>query len=522
MAINDMTIIGRSLKSRLFSTTTTVLMVAVSVAMMLVLLTMRDAGYKAFERGSGNMHLLVSRDASPLVSVLNGVFYANPPRNPIEWAKYEEIANKFPLEYAIPIQQGDSYSGFPVLSTMPEFWTAYSPHQQPGMTWTWAEGRGFTQAYEVVLGAEVARATGLQLGQEIFITHGIGSSDTDRIVPPAKDSHDHGHDHHNHGHDDHGHDDHDHAHDDHDHGHDDHDHAHDDHDHGHDDHDHAHDDHDHGHDDHDHAHDDHDHGHGHGHGHGHHHHDGEHVHDEFPCKIVGILETTGGPHDRAVFTHLDTIWVMHAHDRQLAEDPRAGIATLDDLIEEDRLITGIYLRVLGREGSVLSVGMQPVFDALRRDTSITVAEPGNQVGALFRIISNIDDIFLGMAAVVLVSSAFAIMLALYNSMASRRRQIAVLRVLGSSRPKIFGLVVTESAIIGLLGAAAGIILALIGGGLVAAIMKSRLGLVISPELDPTITLTVAVGTVLLAALAGILPAIVAYRTSVARHLKPIA
>jgi putative ABC transport system permease protein len=462
MAISDMTIIGRSLSSRLFSTTTTVLMVAMSVALMLVLLTMREAGYKAFERGSGNMHLLVSRDDSALVSVLNGVFHANPPRRPIEWAKYNEIADKFPLEYAVPVQQGDSYSGFPVLASTEELWTKFSPFQEPGRAWALDEGAFYTRAFEVVLGADVAEDTGLTVGEFIYLTHGIGRSDIDRLAPDEGDGQNADEDH-----DDHA----------------------------------------------DHEHDDHD-----GHDHSH---DGEHVHQEFPCAVVGILEPTGGPQDRVVFTHLDTSWILHAHDRRLLDDPTVRRTTVADLTEEDRLITGIYLRVMGRQGSVLSTGMQQVFDMLRRDTSIVVAEPGNQIRALFRIVSNVDDVFLGMAAVVLISSAVAIMLALYNSMAGRRKQIAILRVLGTSKSRIFGLVVTESALIGFLGAVVGVLVALAGGFVVAALMKARLGLVFSPTLDPAVTLFLVIATVLLAALAAVIPAVAAYRTAVAHHLRPL-
>ncbi|HBS29114.1 MAG TPA: hypothetical protein DEB06_06605, partial [Phycisphaerales bacterium] len=85
MALTDFTIIQRSITARAFSSATTVLMVGVAVGLMLVLLSMRDSGERAFERGAGNMHLLVSRDSSPMVSVLNGVFYANAPARPIAW-----------------------------------------------------------------------------------------------------------------------------------------------------------------------------------------------------------------------------------------------------------------------------------------------------------------------------------------------------------------------------------------------------------------------------------------------------
>ena len=67
MAMTDFTVIGRSLTSRAFSTVVTILMVATAVGRNVgALLSMRDSSRRAFQRGSGNMHLLVSRDASPL------------------------------------------------------------------------------------------------------------------------------------------------------------------------------------------------------------------------------------------------------------------------------------------------------------------------------------------------------------------------------------------------------------------------------------------------------------------------
>ena len=75
--MTDWTIILRSMTARLFSTVTTIITVAVAVGLMLVLLMMRDSGRKAFERGSGNMHLLVSADASVrLCGLHRSAFYA--------------------------------------------------------------------------------------------------------------------------------------------------------------------------------------------------------------------------------------------------------------------------------------------------------------------------------------------------------------------------------------------------------------------------------------------------------------
>lgn len=438
MALTDFTIIRRSILTRLFSSATTILMVAVAVALMVVLLSMRDSGERAFERGSGNMHLLVSRDSSPMVSVLNGVFYANAPARPIAWREHLRLSDPdsptaLPLEWAVPIQLGDSYRGLPVLATTPEFFTRFRP--DPDTPWSLASGRFFERELEVVVGALAARNTGLQVGDTIYVTHGvprataIGGSDAAAVEP--------------------------------------------------------------------------------------------HVHTEFAFKVVGILAPTGSSHDRALFINLDSSWILHAHDRRLALDPKAGVTTIADLTESDRLITGIYMRVLTRPGQSVSAALPQVFRMLRDDPSLTVASPTDQIRQLFSIVSNIDQIFVAMAAVVMVSSGIAIMLALYNSMEQRRRQIAVLRVLGCSRPRIFGLIVTESAVLGVAGAALGIGLALAGGRIVATIMKQRLGLVVEPDLPLAETMGVVVATIALAAAAGIVPAVMAYRTPVAKNLRPI-
>jgi putative ABC transport system permease protein len=435
MAMTDFTIIRRSLIARLFSTVTTVVTVAVAVAMMLVLLSMRDAGQQAFERGSGNMQLLVSGDASPLVAVLNGVFYANPPARALTWEKYKQIVAQYGLDhenaFAVPTQQGDSYNGLPVLATTPEFFSRFRP--QEDQPWQLASGAFFAREFEVVLGAGAARTTGLRVGDRIFLTHGIAKSR--QLGTPGEMA--------------------------------------------------------------------------------------PHIHTDFAYTVVGILEPTGSSHDRAVFTDLNSTWIIHAHDRREREDPAVTTTTKDDLLDADRKITGIYIRVITSPGSSVSAVLPQVADALRRDPDVTVAQPVQEIRKLFAIVSNINAVFVAMAGVVMVSSGIGIMLALYNSMEQRRRQIAILRVLGCSRARIFGLIVTESAVLGLLGAGAGILLGMAGAQLVAAAMKQRLGVVVAPSVPLEWVLVVTLATVALASLAGIVPAVMAYRTSVAKNLKPI-
>ena len=85
-----------------------------------------------------------------------------------------------------------------------------------------------------------------------------------------------------------------------------------------------------------------------------------------------------------------------------------------------------------------------------------------------------------------------------------------------------GMVVAEACLIGLTGAIAGVVLSVVGGFAAAAVLKERIGLVVHPDLDPRSTMIVLAGAVILATLASVLPAIIAYRTPVADNLRPSA
>ncbi len=418
MALTDWNIVSRSMTGRRFSTGVTVASVAVAVALMTLLISMKASGRAAFERGTGNAQMLITKEPSALTSVLNSMFYAGAPGAPITWSQFEELVGSYPFAWAIPTQLGDSYRGLSVMATTPEFFTRFQP--APGESFTVDEGRLFEGAFEIVIGAEAAQRTNLLIGDKINLYHGT----------PRQP--------------------------------------------------------------------------------------GTHVHLEYDYEVVGILGFTGSPHDRALFTDLESSWVLHAHDRRVAELGGEVVTTVDDLIDVDRQITGVYASLGAR-----TAALTQILSALRRDPDWTVAQPADTVRGLFEIVSSVDQILVAMAFAVLISSGVSIMLALYNSMEQRRRQVAVLRVLGASRWRVFNLVLTESAAIGLMGGALGVILGIVFGTLVSGVLEARLGLVVRPSLPLDGYLAMVLGTIALAMLAGVAPAVLAYRTAVVRHLRPI-
>ena len=110
--------------------------------------------------------------------------------------------------------------------------------------------------------------------------------------------------------------------------------------------------------------------------------------------------------------------------------------------------------------------------------------------------------------------------ALYASLESRRREMAILRAVGAGPRAIVTLLVLESGLLALTGAAAGV--ALVYGGILAVrgAVEARFGLALTLHALGTaewgyLALVVGAGT-----LVGILPAWRAYRSSLADGLSP--
>ena len=122
------------------------------------------------------------------------------------------------------------------------------------------------------------------------------------------------------------------------------------------------------------------------------------------------------------------------------------------------------------------------------------------------------------SVLVTVVAAVSILVSIYNSVSARLKEIAVLRALGATRTKVLLLICLEAGLIGLAGGILGIIVGhLIAGGL-SVFLRQLLGEGIrwlSTDQREWLYLGVVVA---LAVVAGLVPALKAYRTPVATHL----
>lgn len=260
-----------------------------------------------------------------------------------------------------------------------------------------------------------------------------------------------------------------------------------------------------------------------------------HKHDAF--TIVGILEPTGTPNDRALFINMEGFYLLENHAKPAPADDgypkpgqspagpaKEGPAVHDDhdhdhdeartpLPEARRELTAILVRT-----SSTAAGMF-LPNRINEGNRAQAVHPVREIRALFDVIVEpIQALLLGLTVLIVVVAGMGILVSIYNSMSERRREIAVMRALGARRSTVMAIVLIESVLLALGGGAAGWLL---GRGLIAALgpaIAAQTG--VSIGLAPLMTseLLLIPGLILLAALVGYLPAATAYRTDVARTL----
>lgn len=143
-------------------------MVALGVgAVVLVTLVAEQLEHRA-QRDLAGIDLVVGAKGSPLQLILAGVFHVDVPTGNIPLSALEQLRAHPLVEQALPLSLGDSLQGYRIVGTERAYAQGYGAALEAGRWWE--------APLQAVLGAQVARATGLQPGASFAGTHGLGAS----------------------------------------------------------------------------------------------------------------------------------------------------------------------------------------------------------------------------------------------------------------------------------------------------------------------------------------------------------
>jgi len=165
----------RNLFNRRVQTLITIGVVAVGIAVTIAILLLSSGIKQGIVRASEPYGMLVGSKGSQAQLVFNTIFLMDNPLSNLEPDYYEALAEDARVSLAVPFALGDSYEGYRLVGTEPSFFELRARPADPAY-FRLASGRLFEQPFEAVIGAKVARETGLKPGDSFVSAHGVTES----------------------------------------------------------------------------------------------------------------------------------------------------------------------------------------------------------------------------------------------------------------------------------------------------------------------------------------------------------
>jgi len=156
----------RYLWARPLAAALNLLLLSLGLASITLMLLVSEQIERAFQRDLAGIDLVVGAKGSPMQLILAGVFHIDVPPGNIALAEVKVLQQDPRVAKLIPLSLGDSFRGFRLVGTTADYLHHYRA--------TLAQGALWRAPMQTVLGAGVASATGLKVGEHFVGAHGLG------------------------------------------------------------------------------------------------------------------------------------------------------------------------------------------------------------------------------------------------------------------------------------------------------------------------------------------------------------
>lgn len=460
--MNTIQLVWKNLSRQVGSVFLSILLTAFGVSILAVLSITGDTFEKQLDNNSKNIDLVVGAKGSPLQLILSSVYHIDNPTGNIPLDELDPLRQNPLVQLAVPLSLGDNFKGHRIVGTDSSFLTIYNTKINEGRIWQ--------KDFEVVIGTQVAQKHQLKIGDKINSSHGL-----------SKDGH---------------------------------------------------------------------------------------SHDEHPFTIVGILKQNNNVTDNLILTNLESVWDVHgiAHDhadhetlaqkeqREREEDRQETVKAHlhhhgEDLPEnstaqaaneekehhdhadhkheeEEVFVKSIGADMVKQNGleitailikyqSPAAIGILPKM--IDQQTDMQAASPAMESTRLFSLLGVGIDSLAILAYIIMLIAGLSVFINLYNALKQRKYDLAIMRTLGASKGKLFNIVLLEGLTITIVGGLVGLLLAHLALYYISNQTSQSADFIEAFRLHPKELVFLLVAC-LIGVLATLIPAVKAYRTSIAGTL----
>jgi len=264
-----------------------------------------------------------------------------------------------------------------------------------------------------------------------------------------------------------------------------------------------------------------------------------HTHGNSVYTVVGILGETGSVLDQLILTSIETVWEIHGlHEEHEDEHDHDEHGEHEDHAEHDHTGEGHshdhdhdhdaphheeHEIKAPKEITTMLVSYANPMGAItlprliNSTTNMQAASPALEINRLYSLLGVGIETLNIIAAIIILISAFSIFISLLNSLKERKYELALLRVMGGSRRKIFSLVVIEGVSLSAIGYAAGFIVSRLGMWSLSSYAENQFHYNLQSWINITDIYLLSL-SLLIGVLSAIIPAVKAMRMDISKTL----
>lgn len=236
-------------------------------------------------------------------------------------------------------------------------------------------------------------------------------------------------------------------------------------------------------------------------------------HKDQPFRVSGVLKKTGTPVDRTVVVSMEAIEAIHVDWKGGAKIP--GQSTPVERIRAmDLTPKAVTAMMIGVESPLRTFALQRAINEYPKEPMLAIL-PGVALQELWQIVGVAETALLGVSAMVVVTALIGMMATIFSSLNERRREMAIFRAMGARPATILGMLVLEAVLMAAIGAVFGLVLLYVGLMIAQPIIDTAFGLwlpITAPSVREALVLLAVIAA---GAIVSLVPAIRAYRMSLA-------
>ena len=236
-------------------------------------------------------------------------------------------------------------------------------------------------------------------------------------------------------------------------------------------------------------------------------------HADKPFRVSGILEKTGTPVDRTVHVSLEAIEAIHIDWQQGAPIPGQSVSA-EQVRQMELKPQAITAALIGLKSRLAVFRVQRAINEYRQEPFLAIL-PGASLQELWELVGVAETALAVVSAMVVATAILGMVTMILTTLNERRREMAILRSVGARPATVMGLLTTEAGVLTLAGVVLGTVLLYVSLFFLRPIVDRLYGLNLAISAPTSGEFMTLAAIVLAGLIAGLVPAVLAYRRSLA-------